>query len=275
MQKRLIVNADDYGRTPGVSAGIRSAHRNGIVTSTTVMLNMAGVDVGLSLALQECPQLGLGVHLVLTAGRPILPTRQVPTLTDSNGHFPTAQQFINMMPGMDPDQVRAEWTAQILIFIQLTNRRPDHLDSHHHTSYFSQALFRIMLELAAEFGCAIRPPLAEGGIDLPLDLPAELGDQPMEFIPELTRQFSPRMVDDFYSSFYGPAATLENLLELVDKLPAGTSEIMCHPGFSDPELVHGSSYNVQREVELGILSDPAIKTLLQDRSIQLINYAQL
>ena len=77
--KRLIVNADDYGRTRGVSAGIREAHLHGIVTSTTAMMNFPGVQADLARACDDCPQLGLGVHLVLTAGRPLRPAENVPT----------------------------------------------------------------------------------------------------------------------------------------------------------------------------------------------------
>ncbi len=70
---RLIVNADDYGLTAGVSAGIREAHQSGIVTSTTAMMNLPGVVEDLRLALETCPGLGLGAHLVLTAGGPLRP----------------------------------------------------------------------------------------------------------------------------------------------------------------------------------------------------------
>jgi len=275
MAKRLIVNADDYGRTEGVSTGIRSAHLNGIVTSTTAMMNIPGVEIGLEKAQQDCPQLGLGVHLVLTAGEPLLPASQVSTITRGKDHFPSAMQFIKFISGMDPDQVRAEWNAQIQKFIRLTGKKPDHLDSHHHTSYFSQPLFQIMLELAREFECAIRPPLADRGSDLPLDLPAELGDQPMEFIPALIEKFSPSRPDNFFSSFYGLYATRDNLLQIISNLPTGTSEIMCHPGYSDPSLVNVSSYNVNRELELGVLIDPVMKDCLRDQSVQPITYAQL
>ena len=275
MNKRLIVNADDYGRTGGVSKGIRTAHLTGIVTSTTAMINLPGVEYELEQALDDCPRLGLGVHLVLTAGEPLLPSHLVSSITGGKDHFPSAQQFIRILPGIDVDQVRSEWEAQIQKFIQLTGKNPDHLDSHHHTSYFSQPLFRVMLELARELDCAIRLPLAEGGDTLPLDLPAELGDQPVKFIPALLDEFSPRVADIFFSSFYNQYATRENLIHLLSQLPDGTSELMCHPGFADSELVESSAYNVKRQVELDILIDPEIRNLIQDRAIQLINYTQL
>ena len=78
MTKRLIVNADDFGRTHQVSDGILSAHCDGIVTSTTVMMSMPGAARDLTRALAEAPKLGLGVHLVFTAGRPLLPPEWVP-----------------------------------------------------------------------------------------------------------------------------------------------------------------------------------------------------
>lgn len=275
MIKRLIVNADDYGRTPGVSAGIRSAHLHGIVTSTTAMMNMPGIEIGLEEAKKDCPLMGLGVHLVLTAGKPVLPASQVPTLTGGGHLFPSATQFIKLIPELDVNQVRKEWEAQIQKFVRLTGKKPDHLDSHHHTSYFSRSMFQIMLEIAGELDCAIRPPLAEGGSDLPLDLPPELGDQSLEFIPAFLRQFNPRRPENFYSSFYDSLATSENFIKILANLPAGNSEVMCHPGYSDSSLMEGSSYNIQREHELEALKDPAIKTCLRDHNIQLITYAQL
>ena len=71
--KRLIINSDDYGRTPEVSRGIREAHLHGVVTSTTCMMNIPTTAADIQVALREAPLLGLGVHLVLTADRPIGP----------------------------------------------------------------------------------------------------------------------------------------------------------------------------------------------------------
>ena len=275
MTKQLIVNADDYGRTRGVSSGIRSAHINGIITSTTSMMNMPGIDKCLEEALKECPQLGLGVHLVLTSGKPLLPANQIPSLTGGKDHFPSPPEFIRLVPEIDPNQVCSEWNAQIEKFIRLTGKKPDHLDSHHHTSYFSEPLFEIMLELARNQECGIRPPLTEGVGDLTLDLPAEIGDQSKDFISPLLKRYNPRRPHHFFPNFYNQNATSKYLLNLLANLPAGTSEIMCHPGLSDPELMEGSSYNIQREFELVSLIDSDLKTCIRDHSIQLITYAQL
>lgn len=76
MRKKLIINADDYGHTRSVSLGIRQAHLQGIVTSTTAMMNYPGADDDLRDSVKECPRLGLGLHLVLTSGCPVLPAEK-------------------------------------------------------------------------------------------------------------------------------------------------------------------------------------------------------
>ena len=86
MRKKLIINADDYGRAPGVSRGILQAHREGIVTSTTVMINQPDVEPQLTQAL-ACPELGIGLHLVFSAWRPVLPPELIPSLVDPGGSF--------------------------------------------------------------------------------------------------------------------------------------------------------------------------------------------
>jgi predicted glycoside hydrolase/deacetylase ChbG (UPF0249 family) len=275
MSTRLIVNADDYGRTASVSAGIRNAHLWGIVTSTTAMMNMTGIEESLEKAQEDCPNLGLGVHLVLTAGKPILPALTVLSLTGGLDHFPSGTGFLNYLHLIDINQVHSEWDAQIQKFIHLTGKKPDHLDSHHHTSYFTPTLFEVMLGFARELGCAIRPPLAEGNSDLPMDLPPELGKQAMDFLPPFLKRFKPVCPDNFYSSFYDQSANLNHLISILSNLPMGTSEIMCHPGFVDQELLTGSSYNIQRERELEILKNPEITSYIQNHDIQMINYSQL
>ena len=275
MSKRLIVNADDYGRTSLVSAGIRSAHMNGIVTSTTAMMNMPGIVKDLEAALQECPQLGLGVHLDLTAGKPISPVEKVRTLVDETGKFPSASGFMKMLPSIDLNEVHMEWESQIGKFIQVTGRNPDHLDSHHHTSYLTEDLFEMMLGMAEDLGCSIRRPTAEGEDVLPLDLPAEFRERSGQYLANLIASHSVSMPEWFFSSFFNESATLDRLLEIIGNLPQGTSEMMCHPGFLDNELEKSSSYAKQRDHERQILEDAAVRNMLSDMGVEMISFGDL
>src|SRR5690349_17625990 len=124
--KQLIVNADDYGRSPEISRGIREAHLHGIVTSTTCMMNIPTTGEDVSVAIRETPNLGMGVHLVLTMGKPILSREAVPTIVDENGDNRKYDPFIANIPHLNIDEVKAEWRAQIEAFIQAAGKKPTH-----------------------------------------------------------------------------------------------------------------------------------------------------
>jgi len=275
MIRKLIVNADDFGRTSLVSAGIRSAHLKGIVTSTTAMMNMPGIEKDLEAAMQECPKLGLGLHLNLTAGDPLCAKEKVRSLIDEKGKFPSAKGFIDLMPAINLEQVQMEWENQIQKFIQLTGKAPDHLDSHHHTSYLSPDLFDMMLELAERMHCSIRRPTAEGGNSLPLDLPIEMRAQAGSYLADLINLHPVSMPDWFHSSFFDQNATLDHLMDILGSLPEGISELMCHPGFRDPELEKSSSYAKQRDGERQILEDVVVRNLLSDLGVEMIRFGDM
>ena len=84
--RQLIVNADDFGLTEAVSSGILDAHRNGIVTSTTLMANGEAFDAAVAMS-RRAPRLGIGVHLNLTSGKPVSPAQRIPSLIDRRGRL--------------------------------------------------------------------------------------------------------------------------------------------------------------------------------------------
>jgi chitin disaccharide deacetylase len=265
--KRLIINSDDYGRTPEISRGIRKAHLNGVVTSTTCMMNIPTTAADVAIALKETPKLGMGVHLVLTMGRPIFQREAGSSITDADGNFLKLDKFMERVSNINADEVKTEWRAQIEAFIKASGRKPTHLDSHHHSSYFTPKLFRAMLELAKEYDCAIRFPFTH-------DIPSEL-EETNRYVPDLLSVFNPRRPDTFLVEFYDEGATQEELMRLINQIDKGTFEIMCHPGYVDDAFVKESSYNKQRERELKILTDPSIKEAIQANGINLIAFADL
>ena len=272
--KYLIINADDYGRTPGVSQGIREAHRRGIVTSTTALMNMPGIEEDLRIAMKETPDLGLGVHLVLTSGAPLLPATELDSVTGGREKFPALEDFIRSLPGVDPDQAAAEWDLQIRKFVSLTGRNPDHLDSHHHVSFFTEALFEKFLLLARQYRCAIRIPYPcqSGNCD---GLPEEFCTTARDFVPRLTRKNTVAKPDWFVGTFYDEQATYEQLLQIIDRLESGVSEIMCHPGYADQALLDGSAYNRPREREIEILTTDSLRVTLEEYGVRLIHFGDL
>jgi len=273
-KKYLIVNADDYGRTPGVSKGIRKAHRDGIVTSTTALMNMPGIEEELRTVMREAPELGLGVHLVLTSGSPLLAPAAVDSITGGRKTFPAQEDFIRKLNTIDPEQAAAEWDAQILKFISVTGRNPDHLDSHHHATYFSEPLFEKFLGLAKRYACPVRIPLPcpSGYCD---GLPDALCVSARDFVPRLTATFGTKKPDWFIGTFYNGDATYEQLALIIGRLEPGISEIMCHPGYADRALIEGSAYNKPREREIEILALDLIRQMITERGIRLMNFSGL
>ena len=264
--KQLIINSDDYGRTPEISHGIREAHLHGVVTSTTCMMNIPTTTDDVAIALKETPNLGLGVHLVLTMGRPISSSEAVSSIVDENGDFFKYTPLIEHLTTLNMDEVKKEWRAQIEAFIKTSGRRPTHIDSHHHSSYFSPNLFRGMLELAKEFDCAIRFPFTEVSSEI---------EETAKHVPDLIQEFNPRRPAVFFVNFYDETATKEDLLNIISNVGEGTSEIMCHPGYVDDAFAKESVYNFQRERELKILTDADIKQAIESQNIKLITFADL
>lgn len=254
--KRLIVNADDYGFTNGVSRGIRDAHLKGIVTSTTAMMNMPDIGKALQTCKYMCPDLGVGVHLVLTRGVPVLPVEEVPSLVNDEGLMYRADVCHDTVLLYDSAEVEAEWRAQIEKFCALYGQAPDHLDSHHHISYEHSQLFSIMLKFAREYQCAIRavPPCSPlfGNI---VDVPA----------PD-------RTIIDFFEKD-DQAVSVEALCNIIETLPDGVSELMCHPAYVVETLINTSSYGDARAHELSVLTDECVRKSLHINSIKLVSFA--
>ena len=271
--KRLIINSDDYGRTPDISRGIRDAHLHGVVTSTTCMMNIPTTAEDVKIALQETPKLGLGVHLVLTMGRPISARETVPSIVDEKGNHLKYDAFIANIPKLNMEEVKTEWRAQIDAFIQAAGRKPDHLDSHHHSSFFTPELFHGMLQLATEYDCPIRQPLAYG--DNPTAGMPDVARPMQDDAVRLMQEFGTQSTDSIFVNFYDDGATHEELLDILSKVGNGTYEIMCHPGYVDEAFAKESVYNFQRERELKILTDPSIKQALETYNIELITFADL
>jgi predicted glycoside hydrolase/deacetylase ChbG (UPF0249 family) len=248
--KRLIVNADDLGRTRGINQGIREAHQRGIVTSATVMVNYPAAREVRVLA-QECPGLGLGLHFALTGGVPTLPPASVPSLVDAAGRLPAKPEGLARATKED---AIAEARAQLGRFRELIGRPPTHLDSHHH-SHRLPAVFEAIATVAKENGLPVRCAS-----------------------PEMVARLRGRGVrtsDVFVESFFDETATLPKLLGILESLGDGTTELMCHPAYADPELVASSSYAKVRERELAVLTSPEPRAAIERLGIRLIQFGQL
>jgi predicted glycoside hydrolase/deacetylase ChbG (UPF0249 family) len=244
MIRRLIVNADDFGLTPGVSAGILAAHRHGIVTSTTMLVNRPVPKD--TVACARDAGLGVGLHVNLTLGRPI--TRGASLVDGKGGFVRDARRAAARAKASD---VEREVAAQIERFEKLTRARPTHLDSHHHVGLHAPVR-EVVFNAARRLGVPVRS-----------QDPATR---------TRTRSAGLRTADHFFGesgpdAYWSLARTLRHLREL----PPGTSEFMTHPGWCDPELSY-SRYGRQREVELAALGSPAVRAAALALGITLCDF---
>src|SRR3989475_12086424 len=166
MTRRLIVNADDFGLTPGVSAGILSARRHGIVSSTT-LLATAAVDAEQLAALRDSG-LGVGIHVNLTLGRPLSGAR---SLVDIDGRF--VRDPSHAAARANARDVEREVSAQLEKFAVLMRREPTHLDTHHHVGLLAPVT-DVVLAAARRLGVAVtshnhtaRAPALKAGLPTP------------------------------------------------------------------------------------------------------------
>jgi hypothetical protein len=250
--RRLIVNADDFGRTRGVNAGVVDAHLLGIVTSSTVMVLEPAAEEGVSDVRRRAPRLSLGLHFVLTGGGlPASNPDRVPSLL-VGGRF---RRFPADLPQeLPPEEIARELDAQLFLFEKMAGGPPTHLDSHHHSALhpsvqrvFAQAALRLEIPVRAS-SAAAREELRAAGVRTP---------------------------DRFVDGFYGPGATVANLRTILLALANETTELMCHPGRADERLVAGSTYARERELELALLCEPELKTLVAEQDIRLVSFRDL
>jgi predicted glycoside hydrolase/deacetylase ChbG (UPF0249 family) len=286
--KNLIVNADDLGWTAGVNRGIAEAHRNGIVTSASLLANGIAFAGGVELA-RGNPRLSVGVHLNLSDGAPVAGREAVPSLVGETGELvggPESWLLKIAMRGLVLGEVEKEWGAQISK-VRDAGVAVTHLDGHKHV-HMLPGLFEIALRLAKRNRIgAIRVSHEASNLRTALSAGAEVrasavlkqGVQArgLKLLARDARGKAERAGVATSDYFCGIAQTgeltKEGVARLLRSLPEGTTELMCHPGYVDEEL-RTTSTRLQgsREKEVGILTDPEIRNLVASQGIRLIDY---
>ena len=288
--RNLIVNADDLGWTQGVNRGIAEAHRNGIVTSTSLLANGCAFEEGVQSALQS-PRLGVGVHLNLSDGKPLAPARQVKSLLDENGNFsggPETLLFRLTAKSLDAREVELEWNAQIEK-VRAAGIRPTHLDGHKHVQMLP-GLFAVALRLAKKHGIeavrvsheasSLRAALNSGGELAGLMLKQGVQARGLKLLARDARKMAERAgvaaADYFCGIAQTGVLTKKGIQQMLASLPEGTTELMCHPGYADAELEKSATrLQKSRQTELEILTDREIRKSIATLGIRLINYGEI
>jgi predicted glycoside hydrolase/deacetylase ChbG (UPF0249 family) len=270
--RRLIVNADDYGLSPGVNSGIIEAAETGVVTSASMIVNLPGFNDAVARA-RSCPSLSLGLHFNLTTGKPLT---AVPTLTRSRTRqfYPLPVLVARAGLGrVDPREVVQECAAQIDRMAE-AGISPTHLDSHRHV-HAHPALWRAVSEAASSRGVSnVRVPTEPLWANA-WDWKATLKKTALLICARLSkREAKEGARNNFFGvSLQGGGSFAARLFALIPELPAGTTELMTHPGYADATLSEHDAYTWQREEELRVLCSKELRDLLQRHEIELASFA--
>jgi chitin disaccharide deacetylase len=284
--RRLIVNADDFGLTSGVNRAIIEGNRLGIVTSATLMANARATDAAIDLAKAQ-PGLKTGCHVVLIDGVPLKANLQ--SLTNGSPRFRTSLKEFSiaaLRKQISAEEVQQEVEAQVRK-VQSRGITLTHLDSHKHTHMFPHIL-RPLLRAAKACGIrAVRNPFE------PLRCwpPVMVLNTPGLWLRSAGVMAFQMFAADFHSAvkeegMVSPDGTVgiavtgmldqKWLSRILEALPEGTWELVCHPGYSDADLqAAGTRLTQSREIELSALTSEETKKALAHRQIDLISYADL
>lgn len=277
---RLIINADDFGLTSGVNRAILELHRGGVLTSATLMAKAGATSEAIRMALAT-PALGVGCHVVLVDGEPVLPPTSVPSLVDKKtGRFP--RDLTTFLRRLFTGRIRtpeivAEAAAQIA-FLQAAGLRLTHIDTHKHTHMFPPVL-DALLRAAREAGIpAVRNPFEpEWAVRV----------TPRRSLVRTAEVIALRRLGPFFRRMIARAdiATTDGTIAvagtgtfdsdtvraLLGELPEGTWELVTHPGYNDADLaqIH-TRLRASRDKER-----LALMAVREFPSIDLISFAEL
>jgi hopanoid biosynthesis associated protein HpnK len=269
-RRRLVVNADDFGFTPDVNEGIVDGHRRGILTSTTLMANGAAFDDAVRWA-GDAPTLDIGCHLVLIGGRALTTGSSLP-LTVPQLLAALAKREIRVY-----DELRAQIRR-----ITDAGIRPTHLDTHKHT-HLAPPVLDAVARLSEEFGISwVRRPFdfpltaLRGGVPRLKQWTSDALRLMRRRFHRVLEKHGCRTTDHFAGFQITGRFRAAELVQLLDQLPEGTTELMCHPGRCGEALLHARTRLKQsREDELEALIAPEVRAALDRNGIELVSFRSL
>lgn len=278
MAKRLIVNADDYGITEGVTRAILNCHEVGALHSTTLMVGMEASGFAAAEA-KNHPELGIGLHFTLTLGKPVAPTAEVVSLLDATGEFRSRRQQERalLLGKVDPDHIRRELRAQMDRLLEF-GVTPTHIDSHQHI-HMMPPVFDAVLEMADEMGIRLRMPWQWKG--LRKGLKNAVKSSALKFLLwRNQKQISDRVLTNRYfcSLFdltHDPGAVNVGMYgELLNEVDDVT-ELMVHPAIADDGLRKLIRISDMGEKEHALLCSPEFSEIVKERGFEQSTFADI
>jgi hopanoid biosynthesis associated protein HpnK len=277
VSKRLIVTADDFGLSEAVNEGIERAHRDGILTSASLMVAGTAAADAVRRA-KALPNLSVGLHLVAIEGATVLPADEVPDLVDAVGRIPSDQLALGFKYAFHPAarrQLAAEIRAQFSAYAA-TGLALDHADSHKHM-HLHPTVGRLLLNIGRDFGLrAVRVPAEPPAVLARCGTP---GGRALHAWSRLFRVQARRagmaVADAVFGIAWSGHVTAERLLRLIPLLPDGVSELYCHPASGRDGVIDALMPEYEHAAELAALVDPRVRAMLRQHGIGGTSYGAI
>ncbi len=275
---RLCVTSDDFGADAAVNAAVEAGHRGGVLTAASLMVAGPAAADAVARA-RALPELGVGLHLVLVDGAPMLPPARIPDLVGSDGRFRTdmVRSSFGMLRGAVQAQLHAEITAQFEAFAA-TGLKLDHANAHKHF-HLHPVIGGLLVEIGRRFGLqAIRAPVEPLAVlrrvePAASDVAVRVAGVWARRARTRYRAAGFRVPDAVFGLRWSGAMTAARLARLVAVLPPGFHEIYTHPACDDHYPGHAPGYRYRDE--LAALCDPGVRAAVTGSGARLGSFASL
>lgn len=265
--RRLIVTADDFGVASEVNAAVMTAHRDGVLTAASLMVGAAAATEAVELA-KSAPRLGVGLHLVLVDGVPVLPPEQVPDLVDARGRFRDDMVRAGFAFAFSPAtrrQLEAEIIAQFEAFAA-TGLRLDHVNAHKHF-HLHPVVAGLVMSIGQRFGMrAVRAPVEPTAIlrvaEAEVPVGSDVATPWAMLIRRRLRRAGLLVPDAVFGLRWTGHVTADRLAALIAQLPLGLNEIYLHPATTDDFIGHAAG--ADHRGEFAALCDARVKAAVAD-----------
>lgn len=302
-ERRLILTADDFGASKNINDGIRFAAESNAITAISALTNFRESLPELKEISEINGDIGIGAHLNISTGTPLLSPEEVPSLVDEEGNFFTISEILPRLKKVSLDELRKELRAQLLILHEY-EIEIDHLSDQNGILTYYTPFFDVMIELAQEFDLPIRSPLLAGvkypkiftntqmkkryrklafhcvinapfvAFDIIKYSKVDAMEDKLNRLDELSIPHPDILVESFWGE-----PTAANLLNILDNLPTGTSELILHFGTHAHPLEVPSGldrdYFSNREKELLTFTSMYLKGYYSHFNITPIGYSDI
>ncbi|APH58246.1 cellobiose phosphotransferase system celC [Granulibacter bethesdensis] len=280
MMRRIIVSADDFGLTSTVNEAVRDAHRNGILSTCSLMVAAPAAAEAVAMA-QATPSLRVGLHLVLVEGDAVLPHARIPALVDQQGRFGSDQVRRGFTYFFSPSarrQLAEEIDAQFAAF-RATGLTLDHANAHKHM-HLHPTVGKLLCEIGRDYGLrAIRIPAEPPAIMAACGEKTGLSDTLLYrwtgMLRAQARKAGLSVNDHVFGLRWSGHMTSDKLLRLSRHLPSGVTEIYTHPASRPDATLRALMPEYDQTGEYAALTDPQVRDAFTGRQVQFIGWNDL